>query len=101
MAFTPLSFVAVCYNNHQLEEAFLVTYILCMHLTFASMCAKLLQTLWDAMDCCLPGSSVHGILQARILVWVALPFSGDLPDPGIEPLKSPTLTGGSFTTNTT
>ena len=45
MAFTPLSFVAVCYNNHQLEEAFLVTYILCMHLTFASMCAKLLQTL--------------------------------------------------------
>ena len=27
------------------------------------------------MDCCLPGSSVHGILQARILEWVAMPFS--------------------------
>ena len=31
-------------------------------------------TLCDPMDCSLPGSSVHGILQARILEWVALPF---------------------------
>ena len=29
----------------------------------------------NLMDCCLPGSSVHGILQARILEWVAIPFS--------------------------
>ena len=32
-------------------------------------------TLSDHMDCSLPGSSVHGILQARILEWVAIPFS--------------------------
>ena len=32
----------------------------------------------------LPGSSVHGILQARTLEWAAVPFSRDLPDPGIE-----------------
>ena len=32
-------------------------------------------TLWDPMDWSLPGSSVHGILQARILAWVAIPFS--------------------------
>ena len=32
-------------------------------------------TLWDPMDCSLPSSSVHGILQARILEWVAVPFS--------------------------
>ena len=32
-------------------------------------------TLWDPMDCSLPGSSVHGSLQARILKWVAIPFS--------------------------
>ena len=38
----------------------------------------------DLMDCSLPGSSVHGILQERILKWVAVPFSGDLSDPGIE-----------------
>ena len=32
-------------------------------------------TLWDPVDCSLPGSSVHGILQARILEWVAISFS--------------------------
>ena len=32
-------------------------------------------TLWDPMDCSLPGSSVHGILQARILEWGAISFS--------------------------
>ena len=42
------------------------------------MTAKSLQlclTLCDPMDCSLPSSSVHGILQARILVWVAMPSS--------------------------
>ena len=41
-------------------------------------CAKSLQlylTLCDPMDCSPPGSSVHGILQARILEWVAMPSS--------------------------
>ena len=33
-------------------------------------------TLCDPVDCNLPGSSVHGILQARILEWVAISFSG-------------------------
>jgi len=40
------------------------------------------------MDCNLPGSSVHGILQARILEWVVISFSGDLPNPGFK-LVSP------------
>ena len=31
-------------------------------------------TLYDALDCSLPGSSVHGILQARVLGWVAISF---------------------------
>ena len=38
------------------------------------------------MDYSLPGSSVHGIPQARILAWVAISFSRDLPDQGIEPM---------------
>ena len=38
----------------------------------------------ESMDCSLAGSSVHGILQARILEWVAMPSSRDLPDPGIK-----------------
>ena len=32
-------------------------------------------TLFDPMDCSLLGSSLHGILQARVLEWVAIPFS--------------------------
>ena len=44
----------------------------------------------DPKDCSPPGSSVHGILQARILEWVVCPLPGDLPDPGIEP-RSPAL----------
>ena len=39
------------------------------------LAAKLCRTLFDPMDCSPPGSSVHGILQARILNWVAIPFS--------------------------
>ena len=42
---------------------------------------------YDPMDCSPPGSSVHGIFQARILEWVAIFSSGveDLPNSGIEP----------------
>ena len=45
-----------------------------------------------------PGSSVHGILQARILQWGALPFSKGSLQPGFEPmsLMSPALAGGFF-----
>ena len=39
--------------------------------------------LCNPMDWGLPGSSVHGILQARILKWVAFPSPGDLPNLGI------------------
>ena len=66
------------------------------------VCAEFLQlcpTLCNPVNCSLPGSSVCGILQARILEWVALcPAPGNLPDPGIEPCissllgLSPTLT---------
>ena len=47
-------------------------------------------TLCDPMDCSLPGSSVCGILQARILEWVAMPSSRGSSVPGIEP-RSPAL----------
>ena len=51
------------------------------------------------MVCSLPGSSVHRISQARILEWVAVSLSGNLPVSGIEP-KYPTLAGRFFTTET-
>ena len=59
------------------------------------MCVKSFKscpTVCDPMDCSLPGSSVHGIFQARILEWVAMPSSRDLPPlrdrthPGLLPL---------------
>ena len=61
------------------------------------------QLLSDLVDCSLTGFSVHGILQARVLRWVAISFSRDLPDPGIEPmsLAFPALTCRFFTTGTT
>ena len=37
--------------------------------------------LCDSMDCSLSGSSVHGILQARILEWVAMPSSREFSTP--------------------
>ena len=64
------------------------------------VCSQSLQScLWDPKNCSLPGSSVHEILQARILKWVAMPSSRDLP--GIEPesFMSPALPGGFFTTS--
>ena len=52
-------------------------------------------TLCDSIDCSLPDSSVHGILQVRILEWVVISSLGDLPDPGIEPW-SPALQANSL-----
>ena len=36
-------------------------------------------TLSDPMDCSLPGSSIHGIFQARVLEWGAIAFHGYFP----------------------
>ena len=47
-------------------------------------------TVCDPMD-----YTIHGILQARTLEWVAFPFSRDLPNPGIKP-RSPALWAGSL-----
>ena len=41
------------------------------------LAAQLCPTLHDPMDCSLPGSSAHGILQARLLEWVAISFSNE------------------------
>ena len=41
----------------------------------ATKSLQLCRTLSDPMDCSLPGSSIHGIFQARVLEWVAIAFS--------------------------
>ena len=54
-------------------------------------------TLCDPVDCSLPGSSIHGIFQARVLEWLAIPFSRGSSQP-----RNPTWvsrTAGGFFTN--
>ena len=82
-----------CINSHILN-------------TLSAVYAKSLQsrpTICNPMDCNPPGSSAHGILQARMLEWVAMPPLGDFPNPGIEPasLTSPALASGFFNTRGT
>ena len=51
--------------------------------------------LFDCLGCSPPGSSVHGISQARRLEQVSISAPGDLPDPGIRPV-SPALQADSL-----
>ena len=72
----------------------------------ACVCAELPQsclTLCNPMNCSPPGSSVHGILQAKHRSGLQCPPSGDLLNPGIEPmsLMTPELADGLFTTSAT
>ena len=88
-------------------QGFLIR-LLCLHQeiqdTKASVClfTQSCPTLFDPVDSSPSGSSVHGILQARILEWF-LQISRDLPDPGFKPMSlvSPALAGRFFITNTT
>ena len=55
-------------------------------------------TLCNPIDCSLPGSSVHGVFQARVWSGLLFPSPGDLPSSGIKPesLVSPALAGRYF-----
>ena len=59
--------------------------------------AQLCLTFCDSMDCSPPGSSVHGVLQAKMLEQVAIAPPGDHPNPEIEP-RSPKLQVDSLQT---
>ena len=70
-----------------------------MHATLLQLCL----TLCGTIDCSLPGSSVQGILQARILEWVAMPSStgSSQPKNRIQVSYASTLAGRFFTTSAT
>ena len=57
-----------CNSAHSRTSLFCSSCVLCLVI-------QLCPTFCDAMDCSPPGSCVHGILQARILEWVAMPSS--------------------------
>ena len=65
--------------------------------------AQLCRILCDPTDHSLPGSSVRGTLQARILEWIAMPSSRGSSNPGSEPasLVSPALASRFFTPGST
>ena len=52
-------------------------HLQCMKVKSESDVTQSCPTLSDLMDCSLPGSSVHGIFQARVLEWGAIALSGD------------------------
>ena len=104
----PLSFPPCTWGHH-------LYFLFKLFILYCCWVSRSCLTLWDPMDCHPPGSSVYGVLPARILEWVAISFSkeyrsgllcplpGDLPNPGIKPtsLMSPALAGRFFTTSTT
>ena len=100
-ALSPLLFLSPYLIKFSLSpRSFLLAY------KDAMCCAKLLQscpTLRNPMDHSPPGFSVHGILQAKMLEWVAMPSSRGSSNPGIESmsLMYPALAGGFFTTSAT
>ena len=53
-------------------------FLQCMKVKSESEVAQLCPTLSDPMDCSIPGSSIHGIFQARVLEWGAIALSADL-----------------------
>ena len=71
-------------------------WLYCSWLEWSEWSCSVVSDFCNPVDCSPPGSSVHRILQARILEWVAVSFSRDLPDPGIEP-RSPTLQTDTLT----
>ena len=64
--------------------------------TWKMLVTQLCPTLCDRMDYSLPGSSAHGVLQARILEWVAIPFSRGSSRPRDQTRVS-CITGRFFT----
>ena len=62
--------------SYSTENSFyLLKVILLLEVVHACSVSQLCPTICNPMDCSLPGSSVHGILQARILEWIAISFS--------------------------
>ena len=53
----------------------------CLTVLVAQSCLAI----WSPTNCSPPGSSVQGVLQARTLEWVAVPFSRESSQPGIKP----------------
>ena len=88
----------ICSPERHLKQNLITRILYKWCVMCVCVCVQSCLTLCDPMDCNSPGFSVHWLLQARILEWVAMPSPGDLSNPGIEPasLMSPAWAGRSF-----
>ena len=91
-----------CFNHTDFLLGPSAGHILSYQSESESLVPQLCPTLLDSMHCSLPDSSVHGILQARILEWVAIPFSRGSSQPKNQThvSGSPPLAGRFFITST-
>ena len=82
------------------SEILLIKRCVCV---YESSVAQSCPTLCDPMGCSLPGSPIHGTYRQEYWSGLLVPYSGVLPDPGIEPmcLAYPALAGRFFTTSAT
>ena len=82
---------------------FFTPYILFLRVCVCAKSLQLYQTVCNPVDHSPPGSSVHGILQERIVEWVAMPSFKGSSTPGNEPasLTTPVLRVSFFTTTAT
>ena len=102
--FTWMSNVFFCVFAKPWELSLLLitlVYLIAEPLSYGiNMCAQLCLTLWDPMDCSLPGSSLHGSFQKRILKQVAVSSSRGSSWTGIEAMSLgyPALADGFFPT---
>ena len=69
-----------------------------LNIAHTVLVAKSCPTLWDPMDCSLPGSSLHAILQTRTLEWVTILVSMDSSYNSIKKKKQPILKMDKFST---
>ena len=80
-----------CVHHLNGDDDFMGVYVFYIYMyIYIVKVAQSCPTLCNPMD-----HTVHGILQARILEWVAFPSPGDLPNAGIEP-RSPTMQADSI-----
>ena len=96
---TGLSFLSI-FKPSSLIYRFFYCYDLVYYLWYESEVAQSCPTLCDLMDCSLPGSSVHGIFQARVLEWFAISSSRESSHPRDQTQVS-CIVGRCFTIWTT
>ena len=71
----------VCFQDFSYAFTYFILNLKCLNTPYYAAAAKSLQscpTLCDPVDCSPPGSSVHGIFQARVLEWGAIAFSDSI-----------------------